>query len=101
MRTDPRVPACWKSSRTSSSVAWNERFPTKSLVNIAATSYRTQDRASLFPARLRRVGHCAPADQHAPTGSRIGARAWPHGTEYPIDCQGTRADVVFPFTKWV
>src|SRR5229473_4329963 len=68
MRTDPRVPACWKSSRTSSAVAWNERFPTKRLVNIAATSYRTQDRASLFPTRLRRVGHCAPADQHAPTG---------------------------------
>src|SRR6266404_272175 len=71
MCTDPRVPACWKSSRTSSSVAWNERFPTKSFVNIAATSCRAQDRVSLFPVRLRRVGHCAPNDQHAPTGSRI------------------------------
>src|SRR6266851_9185290 len=71
MCTDPRVPACWKSSRTSSSVAWNERFPTKSFVNIAATSCRAQDRVSLFPIRLRRVGHCAPNDQHAPTGSRI------------------------------
>src|SRR5260370_19523544 len=71
MCTDPSVPACWKSSRTSSSVAWNERFPTKSFVNIAATSCRAKDRVSLFPIRLRRVGHCAPNDQHAPTGSRI------------------------------
>src|SRR6266849_10740105 len=71
MRTDPTGPACWKSSRTSSSVAWNERFPTKSFTTIAATSCRAQDRVSLFPVRLRRVGHCAPNDQLAPTGSRI------------------------------
>src|SRR6266481_59361 len=63
MRTDPKVPACWKSSRTSSSVAWNERFPTKSFVNIAATSCRAQDRVSLFPVRLEpeeEPGHFPP-----------------------------------------
>src|SRR3989337_772588 len=31
IRTDSTVPACWKSSRRSSSVAWKERFPTNSL----------------------------------------------------------------------
>jgi hypothetical protein len=32
---------------------------------------RAQDRGSLFPVHLPRVGHCAPNGQHAPTGSRI------------------------------
>src|SRR6266545_4560813 len=35
MRTDSTVPACWKSSRRSSSVAWKERFPTNSFAAIA------------------------------------------------------------------
>src|SRR5215467_15768878 len=35
MRTVSTVPACWNSSRRSSSVAWKERLPTNSFAAIA------------------------------------------------------------------
>src|SRR5213076_1792054 len=44
IRTVSTVPACAKSSRRSSSVAWNERLPTNSLAAIARPSWHSRKR---------------------------------------------------------
>src|SRR5207245_4078526 len=62
MRTDWTVPACWKSSRRSSSVAWYDRFPTNSFADMAPLPSPTQD----TPA-LRRAD---PLDEGSDRGNR-------------------------------
>src|SRR5215831_4982867 len=47
IRTDWTVPACWKSSRRSSSVAWYDRFPTNSFADMAHLPSPTQDTQAL------------------------------------------------------
>src|SRR5690349_6829321 len=64
MRTDSTVPACWNNSRRSSSVAWNDRLPTKSFAGIV----------NLLP----RSGPSAlpPAHSGAPPGNP--SASWTH-----------------------
>src|SRR5262244_262430 len=49
MRTDSTVPACWNSSRRSSSVAWKERLPTNSFAGIASLLPRSGPKVLLSP----------------------------------------------------
>src|SRR5262252_6163062 len=56
MRTDSTVPACWNSSRRSSSVAWKERLPTNSFAGIASLLPRSGPKVLLSPAHRRRMG---------------------------------------------
>src|SRR5882762_5791685 len=86
MRTDSTVPACWKSSRRSSSVAWKERLPTKSFAGIAEPPAAIRTEYTPPRARQRRQGK---------PSARGPRQASPQRGRYPTDgpttCQANLA----------
>src|SRR6266508_5315325 len=88
MRTDSTVPACWKSSRRSSSVAWKERLPTNSFAGITGLLPRSGPKVHSLRVTGGAWG-CLPVERvrnHEPT---LKARfACAYRTDAPRPCQG-------------